>query len=79
MPCGGIFPTTPGDCACFHCNKKDPPPDHFVLEWDAFIHGTCVEAFLTTQEGKIVLGHKHEVVVAGPDGVERTLYEEGKA
>ncbi len=80
MPCGGIFPSE-NEAAqyknnhCWHCQKNDPLPDHFVLEWDAFIHGKCVEAFLMTQEGLIVLSHGHEVIVRGEDGVDKTLHE----
>ena len=85
MPCGGIFPMEPVvsthpegqtcSCCCWTCSKHFPPPDHFLIEWDAFIHGKCVEAFLKTDEGKIVLDHKHAVIVLGEDGIERTVHE----
>lgn len=71
MPCGGIYPVqrVPGDCpnkewdCCFFCQKNEPPPNHFVDEWDAYIHEGCVEAFLKTVEGQIVLEHGHAVTV----------------
>lgn len=72
MPCGGIYPLTHhwaaqylGNSAadwCFYCHKAEPLPTHFVEEWDAFLHGECIDAFLETREGKIVLEHGHEVV-----------------
>lgn len=71
MPCGGIYPVKrePGDCPnaewdrCYYCLKNDPQPDHFVEEWDAYIHGKCVEAFMKTEEGQIIKDHGHEVVI----------------
>lgn len=66
MPCGGIYPVAGmGQYKCFQCDK--PGCDHFVAEWDAFLHGTCVRPFLETDEGKCVLGHKHHIQVG--DGV----------
>ena len=76
MPCGGIYPiaSTPFEALrpegsggyCFHCGKPDsvvPHPSHFVEEWDAYIHQECIESFLETEDGKIVLVHKHCVRV----------------
>ena len=76
MPCGGIFPVfgnwvekyllqaadTPDPIdKCWQCDRTGP--DHFCLEFDCFLHGSCVEKFLQTQEGEIVLKHGHEVRV----------------
>lgn len=72
MPCGGIYPLTrhwsrrylnPNDRshACFQCGSAQPPVTHFVEEWDAYLHGGCIDDFLNTPEGRIVLDHGHEV------------------
>ena len=74
MPCGGIYPTEisePNRHTCWACNKGSP--DHFMEEWDAFIHGTCVREFLKTEEGQIVVLHKHHIQIG-----EEILQEEGK-
>ena len=64
MPCGGIYPMEGRrGVECFYCEGRTPIPDHYCEEWDAFLHGKCVEPFLTTEEGKIVIEHGHEVVV----------------
>ena len=69
MPCGGIYPIKDswvepycniGDC--FQCNKQTDVNDLWVEEWDAPIHKNCVDDFLKTEEGKIILDHKHEVI-----------------
>jgi hypothetical protein len=52
-----------GEVTCFHCNRADPVPDHFVEEWDAFLHGTCALPFLLTVEGSVVIAHRHNVVI----------------
>lgn len=72
MPCGGIHPLGWENPArdkykCGQCGK--PKPDCFVMEWDDFIHSECVPAFLETEEGKIVLEHKHEVSIWKDDKV----------
>lgn len=66
MPCGGIGfggPLYPdvweGDC--FHCGK--PGANHFCDEWDCFLHAECVLPFLATEEGQIVIEHKHRIVI----------------
>lgn len=62
MPCGGIRPVTDGaEYRCFHCNTKGC--DHFVEEWDAFLHGSCVVKFLQGEEGELVVNHKHHIQV----------------
>ena len=72
MPCGGIYPLTrhwsaayldptQRSLACFYCDKSEPPVTHFVEEWDAYIHRDCIDEFLKTPEGEIVLAHGHEV------------------
>ena len=91
MPCGGIYPikgtwveplvaSEPGmkkTLYCWQCQLSDPVPDHWCEEWDTALHGTCVEAFLKTEEGQCVLGHKHEVIVRLPGEEARVLHEEG--
>jgi hypothetical protein len=69
MPCGGITPTknsflrdtVASPQECYYCGKKGAL--HFVEEWDAFIHAVCVPAFLQTDEGKVIIKHKHEVYI----------------
>ena len=74
MPCGGIDWTGPyPGMDCFACGKSDPPPDHWVEEWDAAIHADCIEAFLATPEGQIVVKHGHAVykfgtLISGKEG-----------
>ncbi len=69
MPCGGIYPMTGlENDRCWQCGKTGC--DHFVEEWDAGIHGTCIEEFLKTPEGEIVLSHKHEVIRKTGDTIE---------
>jgi hypothetical protein len=78
MPCGGIYPLWHPDGsvahfaapmlgssaadACFYCGKLEPPCTHFCDEWDCYLHAGCSDAFLDTEEGKIVLAHGHEVI-----------------
>lgn len=67
MPCGGIYPKE-GSWAqhanaalgCYHCDL--PCCELWCEEWDAPIHDRCVDAFLKTREGQIILDHGHEVV-----------------
>ncbi len=62
MPCGGIFPVSDGaHYPCWHCNELGS--DHFVEEWDAFIHAGCIIPFLHSEEGEIVLAHKHYIQI----------------
>jgi hypothetical protein len=71
MPCGGIWPAsvenqTGGraqNLLCWHCNK--PKVDHCLEEFDSYIHGSCVHMFLRTEEGQIVVEHKHHIQVDG--------------
>lgn len=86
MPCGGIWPIKPleeavsKDSWCYHCvewlSKSGKTPDHEVEEWDAVLHGDCVEAFLKTDEGKLVIEHNHLIQVYDDVLQEETPYEE---
>lgn len=63
-PCGGIYPTDYKQKRaddCFSCGKLSDSPMSFVEEWDAFIHDSCIDMFLTGPEGEIVLSHGHEI------------------
>lgn len=65
MPCGGIYPAEydqPWNHRCFLCKWSGGGPWSFVEEWDADIHDECIDKFLETMEGKIVINHGHEVV-----------------
>jgi len=74
MPCGGIFPCVVEEGAtCWVCDL--PNPDCFLEEWDGFIHSACVEEFLYTEEGDIVLQHGHGVVI-NEKGAVKTLFPE---
>lgn len=73
MPCGGIYPTEKNDYPCWQCGEKGC--DLILIEWDSFLHSACVDAFLLTEEGKVVLGHGHAVWVIR-DGKAFCLHEE---
>jgi hypothetical protein len=81
MPCGGIYPIagsalekfTNDKQPCWMCDKGSC--DCFCDEWDTMIHSACVPAFLETDEGKIVLAHRHEVIVMR-DGARVVLFGE---
>ena len=62
MPCGGIYPVCPQEDICFYCGKTGLL-DHFCDEWDTGLHAECVEPFLKTEEGKVVLAHGHRIIV----------------
>lgn len=81
MPCGGIHPisnnagTRAADSSspCWQCGEKGG--DCYLEEWDATIHSKCVEDFLHSDEGAVVLLHGHEVSVWDEDGHSiNTLY-----
>lgn len=74
MPCGGIYPVAdvPTKYRCWECNK--PGCDHAVEEWDSFLHERCVLAFLRTDEGQVVIEHKHLIQIG-----EVVLQEEGSS
>jgi len=36
---------------------------HFCHEWDTFIHARCVPRFLASDEGQIVIEHKHTILL----------------
>lgn len=66
MPCGGIYPGGPipppktgYDFPCWVCRKSGA--QHFCDEWDTPIHARCVPTFLQTEEGRVVIKHKHTV------------------
>lgn len=63
MPCGGIYPISDANPSwlCFYCNETGC--DHFCEEWDCGLHGACVVPFLHTEEGELVLDHKHAIQV----------------
>jgi hypothetical protein len=70
MPCGGIYPLTQhfagpmadADSECFQCGQHVPAVTHFCDEWDCYLHGDCIDAFLASDEGQIVTLHGHEVI-----------------
>ena len=69
MPCGGIYPiysreATKCNSKCFQCNKLCKLGENisFVEEWDSFIHDECINEFLRTSEGKIILEHEHKII-----------------
>ena len=47
--------------ACWVCNKRGAM--HFCDEWDTFIHARCVPMFIQTEEGQILIHHKHAVIL----------------
>lgn len=67
MPCGGIYPASVElhgyGSECWYCGLRGA--DHFVEEWDAFIHTDCIEPFITDQDNEealIILRHFHTVL-----------------
>lgn len=75
MPCGGIYPggLMAQRYSCLQCDK--PGCDLWCEEWDSPLHSECVEEFLKTVPGDIVLNHGHEVIIHGPDGAVKILHE----
>lgn len=77
MPCGGIWPADVGeDERCWHCNRRGA--DHWLEEWDSFLHKACIRAFLVTDEGQVVVRHKHLIqigdeVLQEEDSLNKTL------
>lgn len=64
MPCGGIYPCSDPlvvNCPCCVCGK--PNCDHYAEEWDTGIHKDCILNFLASEEGQIVVMHKHLIMV----------------
>ena len=73
MPCGGIHPIDndqlgtirkhldPTQGGCCVCSRGGAM--HFCHEWDTFIHARCVPRFLASDEGQIVIEHKHTVLL----------------
>ena len=49
------------DRDCFACGKGYA--EHWLEEWDAYIHAGCVPKFLQTEEGAILIAHGHTILV----------------
>lgn len=65
MPCGGIYPAVQkeGTETCFLCQQPINEDRYYeCIEWDCSLHVKCVDPFLKTLEGQVVLAHGHEVV-----------------
>lgn len=75
MPCGGIRPVLVKDETsylpgaqkwCFQCREvwnEEAEYVYFCDEWDCWICRECIHEFLQTEEGKIVIRHKHEILI----------------
>lgn len=72
MPCGGIYPMKadgPVECWFALYSELRPKqcdnsvPELFCEEWDTFLHVKCLINFLTTEEGRCVMAHGHEIHV----------------
>lgn len=68
-PCGGIYPIKDSwleplvSCGeCFLCNLDTNTTDLWIEEWDAPLHRNCLETFMKTEEGQIIIKHGHSVV-----------------
>lgn len=80
MPCGGIYPIKGSwaekyikpEMPCWQCNKGNC--DLFCMEWDTPLHSECVEEFLKSEDGQVVLNHKHDVVIL-KNGEPHVLHE----
>ena len=67
-PCGGITNSVlgmyePKGGPCFTCGEQVTEHGLFVEEWDAIIHRDCLGEFLCSEEGKVVMAHKHQIIV----------------
>ena len=65
MPCGGIYPVTDKDKGwCFGCGATLDGSElcSFVEEWDALIHDRCIDSFLTSPDGQLVISHGHDII-----------------
>jgi hypothetical protein len=74
MPCGGIYPAkgtwlehsySPTLSQCWKCYRMIEKLEeaYFCDEWDCWLHKDCIPEFLKTEEGQVVLAHKHEVIM----------------
>lgn len=64
MPCGGIYKQlTDKESWCFECGQTitTDTESYYCEEWDCDIHVTCLDAFLDSPEGEIVLLHGHDI------------------
>lgn len=63
---GGIHPDAAlcGQHSCFRCGKAFHAFDlvSYCEEWYAFLHDECIDAFLSTPEGRIIVVHEHEII-----------------
>lgn len=89
MPCGGIVAAYDGTfdnpirpvvseeegTECFECGERGA--DCSLEEWDSGLHSDCVEGFLKSDAGQIVLLHKH-IILFWRDGRLLLLQEEGE-
>ena len=68
MPCGGIWAPEPGShwlsTKCWECGQTGC--ELFCDEWDTPLHIKCLGKFLQSDEGQIVINHKHSIFV--PEG-----------
>ena len=70
MPCGGIYPIKGSwvdefggkNALCFYCTSPCGENDLWVEEWDAPLHRSCLAEFLSTDEGKVVIEHGHDII-----------------
>ncbi len=69
MPCGGITAYPPGDFwsqgKCWVCDEEGC--ELFCEEWDTPLHYKCLGTFLASEEGQVVLRHRHMIDI--PEGV----------
>ncbi len=71
-PAPGIYPCQRRRTnRCWHCNLGGA--DHFCEEWDTYLHKRCIEPFLKTEEGLLVIRHKHLIQIG-----DRILQPEGE-
>lgn len=82
MPCGGIWPIKPDNdprSRCWVCDK--PGSNLCVEEWDAVLHSSCLDAFMETDEGRLIIRHSHDIITVDENDqpirwrpIERTPY-----
>jgi hypothetical protein len=78
MPCGGIYPIKSiseleqhfrDGNKCWMCDEPTDVYDLVCVEWDCTLHYECLTSFLTTEEGRIVIEHEHEIVAFSRDDI----------
>lgn len=57
-----------GPPMCYGCGEPILSIEEaaFCDEWDCNLHISCIDAFLKTDEGRVIIDHHHEVIKEWP-------------